>query len=200
MRSTLGNPYCQFHSNYLAKVLLEPCSAMINVSMVMQRAQWTGAKRHFSSPLPRESPLIRSLSLHLGTCTVRDDQPKLLLQLSSWKLSKSWTHSLKKPVFSPHYFRQKPFFFPSTRQSWEFDLWNQKKNVIRWECCLDVVKCVALVHETQDAPPSVRGRVVLCMQERKKQTKDKNDCEAVKKEEERWTDNSGRNVFGVFFF
>lgn len=42
---------------------------------------------------------------------------------------------------------------------------------------------------------SQRQRRVVHAQ-KQKQTKDKNDCEAVRKEEERWTDNSERNALG----
>lgn len=63
-------------------------------------------------------------------------------------------------------------------------------------CRLAVVKCMAWVRET---PSSVGGRSVLCMHESKQKnkkwhTKDKNGCEAVRKEEERWTDKSERNA------
>lgn len=59
-------------------------------------------------------------------------------------------------------------------------------------CRLAVVKCMARVRET---PSSVGGRSMLCVHEKKKwQTKTKNGCEAVRKEEERWTDKSEKNA------
>lgn len=165
----------------------------------MQRAQWTGAKRHFSSPLPRELPLIRSLSLHLGTCTIRDDQPKLLLQLSLWKLSKSLTHSLKKPVFPPTIFVKKPFilsFNLAVLGVWFMEPKEKCHQVgmLPWRCKM----CGSGAWDSRHSLLSQRQSCVLHAGTQK-QTKDKNDCEAVKKEEERWTDNSGRNVF-IFFF
>ena len=130
-------------------------------------------------------------------CTIREDRPKLLLQLSTRNFPNLEDFLCKTVFFFPIFFKSLIFLFSNSAGLgvWFMELrekmsWGRNAKGSE-DCRLGVVKCMAWVRETQQLlPQSLQMRVVHARKPKKNQTKDKNGCEAVGKEEQRWTDKS----------